>query len=82
MKPITDEAGFMDHYHMVRSIERHTGKPMDPALQHALKKIAFGGHRGHKDHLKDISEAIWTLIQYQKWLEQCMNNVSITQLDQ
>ena len=70
MVPITDKNGTMDHYHMVRTIEAHTGKPMDPAKQHALKKIAFGGHRGHKDELKDVREAIATLEVYAAWIEQ------------
>lgn len=69
MVPITDKNGMMDHYHMVRTIEAHTGKPMDPAKQHALKKIAFGGHRGHKDELKDMREAIATLEVYAEWVE-------------
>ena len=69
MVPITDKNGLMDHYHMVRTIEAHTGKCMDPAKQHALKKIAFGGHRGHKDELKDVREAIDTLEFYAEWME-------------
>ena len=30
-------------------------------LNHAGKKILFGGNRGHKGMKKDIKEAIWSL---------------------
>lgn len=37
----------------------------DPCLQHAFKKIAFAGGRGHKDIAKDVQEAIDTLTRWQ-----------------
>lgn len=31
---------------------------MDPAIQHAIKKLTLGGKRGAKDKIKDYQEAI------------------------
>ena len=30
-------------------------------LQHAAKKVLYAGSRGHKDLVKDLKEAIWSL---------------------
>jgi hypothetical protein len=30
-------------------------------LQHAFKKIGFSGSRGHKDKIKDLTEAVWSI---------------------
>ena len=33
---------------------------INPAQQHAFKKIAYAGNRGHKDFIKDMKEAAWS----------------------
>lgn len=42
----------------------------DPCLQHAIKKLLVAGGRGHKDHAKDIQEAIDTLTRLQRMQEE------------
>lgn len=39
---------------------------VDPALQHAVKKLLVAGGRGHKDIEKDVNEAIVSLT---RWIE-------------
>jgi hypothetical protein len=34
---------------------------VDPAIQHAVKKLLVAGNRGHKDLQKDVKEAIVSL---------------------
>ena len=36
----------------------------DPCLQHAIKKLLCAGNRGVKDELKDVQEAIASLLRY------------------
>jgi hypothetical protein len=36
----------------------------DPCLQHAVKKLLCAGNRGVKDELKDVQEAIASLMRY------------------
>ena len=36
----------------------------DPCLQHATKKLLCAGNRGVKDELKDVQEAITSLVRY------------------
>ena len=33
----------------------------ESALQHAFKKVAFSGTRGHKDKIIDLTEAVWSI---------------------
>lgn len=49
--------GTMDCYQLVRSLEAAQGEAIDPAIEHAIKKLLFGGKRGAKDKLKDWKEA-------------------------
>lgn len=51
----------VDHYYLMRKFN-----VIDPALQHASKKVMFAGARGSKDRRRDIVEAIDTL---NRWLE-------------
>jgi hypothetical protein len=50
---------FFDWYDVARA-KRATGITVDPAIEHAEKKL-FVNDRGHKDELTDIDEAIWSL---------------------
>ncbi len=36
----------------------------NPCLQHAIKKLLCAGNRGVKDELKDVQEAIASLLRY------------------
>ena len=36
----------------------------NPCLQHAIKKLLCAGQRGVKDELKDVQEAIASLLRY------------------
>ena len=36
----------------------------NPCLQHAVKKLLCAGNRGVKDELKDVQEAIASLLRY------------------
>ena len=36
----------------------------NPCLQHAIKKLLCAGNRGVKDELKDVQEAIASLVRY------------------
>jgi hypothetical protein len=45
----------MDCYTLIQALNI-----TNPAQQHAFKKIAFAGERGHKDYKKDLSEAAWS----------------------
>jgi hypothetical protein len=36
----------------------------DPCIQHAIKKLLCAGNRGVKDELKDVQEAISSLLRY------------------
>lgn len=38
---------------------------IDPAIQHAVKKLLVSGERGHKDMATDVKEAIDSLV---RWL--------------
>lgn len=33
----------------------------DPGIQHAIKKLLFSGHRGHKSYVQDLEEAIQSI---------------------
>ena len=51
--------GLIDVYSVLRAFD-----PIDPAIQHAIKKLLAGGQRGHKDITKDYSEAIDSIKNY------------------
>jgi len=51
--------GLIDVYSVLRAFE-----PIDPAIQHAIKKLLAGGQRGHKDITKDYNEAIDSIKNY------------------
>lgn len=38
---------------------------VDPAIQHAVKKLLCAGGRGYKDQAKDVQEAIDSLVRWQ-----------------
>ena len=42
---------------------------MSPQQQHAFKKLAFLGKRGHKNAIKDIEECKWSLDEERKRIE-------------
>ena len=37
---------------------------VNPCIQHAIKKLLCAGNRGVKDELKDVQEAIASLLRY------------------
>ena len=50
----------------------------DPAIQHAIKKLLVAGGRGHKDHKKDVREAIASLNRRLQMWEEEDNALSVT----
>ena len=56
-RPLTYKDGSMDHYCLMRSLCVARNKPIDPAIDHAMKKLAWAGTRGAKDTLRDLQEA-------------------------
>ena len=61
------ENGKIDIY----SVSRAFG-PIDPAIDHAIKKLLAGGKRGHKDTKKDYKEAIQSI-------ENCLEDMEIAE---
>nr|QMP82912.1 MAG: hypothetical protein [Caudoviricetes sp.] len=43
---------------------------VDPAIQHAIKKLLVAGGRGHKNIEKDIDEAIVSLTRWKEMREE------------
>ena len=46
---------------------------IDPAMQHAVKKLLCAGGRGYKDRAKDVQEAIDSLNRWQEMRKEDAN---------
>ena len=60
-KKIPDGVEYIDVYRVLELFN-----VVDPALQHAVKKLLVAGDRGHKDLIKDVREAVVSL---ERWIE-------------
>lgn len=61
--PETYEDGTADHYCYMRALAKARGSAIDPAIDHAMKKLAWAGSRGVKDMVRDWEEAILSIQQ-------------------
>ena len=65
----------MSHNHYFKDVSRYQAVDVyrvlelfgvvDPAIQHAVKKLLVAGELGHKDMAKDVQEAIDSLVRWQ-----------------
>lgn len=59
--PMCYPDGTSDHYCHMRSLNAVRERPIDPAIDHAMKKLAWAGARGVKDLKRDYLEAILSI---------------------
>lgn len=58
--PLVYQDGTLDHYRLMASLPVR----LDPALEHAAKKLLFPGQRGAKSELQDLEEVIKSIQVY------------------